>query len=336
MNGVVAVTGASGFVGGRLAAILLGRGFKVRAIHRRREAPVALRRLEAEGAELVRADLSDAAEARAALEGAASVIHAAALASDWGTRREFEEANVRATVCVLDAAEGCGLSQLVFVSSVSVHGFGRHAASTEEGPYYALRDAYPASKLKAERLALGRNRPGFSVASLRLGYVYGPGDTTSSYRMFEAARRGAFGWIGSGKSRTSLVYVDDACAALVAALGNPAVAGEAINIVGDEAVSWRELASVVYETSGADGHPRHVPKALAALAAATMTGFARLAGSHDAPPLTPYRVRRSTVEYVFSNEKARRILGFRPSIGYREGFSRAALAWGAEAARDAR
>ncbi len=186
---------------------------------------------------------------------------------------------------------------------------------------------YQASKLEAENMVLARNRPGFRTTSIRLGYVYGPGDTTSTYRMFDAASRGLFGYIGSGRNRTSVIYVDDACSALAAALGNEAVGGQAIDIVSGEAIAWRDIAAFVYSALGLEPRLRRVPVPLAWAVAYAMTALAALTRSAEGPSLTPYRVRRSTVEYVFSNEKAKRLLGFSPSTRFEEGIAKAALAY---------
>ncbi|MBU0927213.1 MAG: NAD-dependent epimerase/dehydratase family protein [Spirochaetes bacterium] len=326
-RGKVLVTGASGYIGGRLCSILASKGVRVRAAYRRPEPPEGLRALGRSGAELVRADLDTDEGAARAADGVSSVIHAAALASDWGEAEAFERANVAATRRMLDAAEAAGCDEFVFVGSMAVHGFGRHEGSTEEGPYYPLGHPYPESKLAAERLALGRDRPGFRASSLRLGYVYGPGDTTSTYRMFAAAERGAFGYLGSGLARTSVVYVDDACEALASALGNESVAGQAVGVVSSETVSWRELAAGVYEALGLPVRPRRLPLALAMPAAYVMSAAAALAGSRAGPPLTPYRVRRASVQYVFSNDKAARLLGFSPATAFKDGLAAAAAAY---------
>jgi nucleoside-diphosphate-sugar epimerase len=327
MSGPIVLTGASGFLGKRLAALLCEQGFAVRAVYRRPEPPPELASLAERGVALIRADLDDEEGMKAALTGAQAVIHAAALARDWGPASAFKSSNVDATLRLLKAARAAGAQEFVFVSSISVHGFGSHKASSEEGPYYPLSHLYPRSKLEAEQAVLAENGPGFSACSLRLGYIFGPGDTTSSYRMFDAARRGAFGWIGSGRNRTSMVYVDDAAQALASALGKPTVAGQAINVVGDETISWRDFARAVYDAIGASGRPIGVPKALAWIGAALLSAGARVSGSIEGPPMTFYRVRRSTVEYVFSNGKAKRLLGFAPRTGIREGLALAAAAY---------
>lgn len=336
-DGTVLVTGASGYVGKRLCAMLGSKGIPVRALYRRKDPPgelVALAEHAADSGgsrgstfELARGDLGSEADARRAVDGVAAVIHAAALARDWGPAAAFRAANVEATARLARAASAAGVREFILVGSVAVHGFGHHESSTEEGPYYPLDHPYPASKLEAERIVLAMDGPGFRTSSIRLGYVYGPGDTTSTYRMFDAAVRGAFGYIGEGSRRTSVVYVDDACAALGAALGNEAVAGQAVNVVSGEAIAWSDFADVVYGTLGLLPRPRRLPRALALVAARALEAAYRLAGSVEGPPLTTYRVRRSTVDYVFSNAKARHLLGFSPVTAFPEGLRLAAEAY---------
>lgn len=327
MSKLVAVSGATGFLGRRLVALLISEGYRVRALHRRGKTPVELLALACESLEIVRADLGNPSEMQERLKNVQVVIHAAALARDWGSKREFRNANVEATRTIAQAAMAAGCEQLIFVSSLSVQGFGFHDGSTEEGPYYPLSDPYPASKKEAESIVLSCLRPGFSACVLRLGYVFGPGDTTSTYRMFDAASRGSFGWIGKGENHTSMVYVDDACRALASAVGNPDTRGEIINIVGDEVVSWKDFARLVYEALGLKSSPRRLPKPIAFFVAIVLSAFATVSGNREGPALTLYRIRRSAVEYVFSNAKAKRILGFKPEVGIEKGLEAAAAAY---------
>ncbi len=327
MSFLVALTGASGFLGRRLTAMLLAEGFRVRAIHRRDVTPAGLSVLACDALEIFRADLENPVESLEALRNADVVIHAAALARDWGSGKDFMKANVEVTETLLGAARKSGCRQFIFISSLAVQGFGTHEGSTEEGPYYPVRHPYPASKKIAESAVLASEAPGFSVAVARLGYIFGPGDTTSTYRIFDAAAKGAFGWIGKGSNRTSMVYVDDACQAVLKIIGNPAVGGETLNIVGDASIAWKDFALLVYSVLGSGMKPVRLPKIPALLAAAALTGMFLVLGSREGPPLTFYRIRRSTVEYVFSNAKAKRLLGFAPSFSIEEGMRAAAAAY---------
>jgi nucleoside-diphosphate-sugar epimerase len=330
MTGAIGVTGAGGFLGSRLCRMLVEQGMRVRAVHRRDSTPPALAELAARpgaAVELVSADLESADGPRRAVEGCSALIHAAARVSDWGTREQYLRANFEATVALLHAAEKAGCARFVAVGTVGVHGMGSHRGTTEEGPYYGDLPDYQDTKLMAERAVLARNGPGFATSVLRMGYLYGPGDTTSTYRIFRAIEAGVFGYIGDGSARTSMIYVDDACRALIAALSSTETAGQAINITDGSAVSWKELTEEMYAVLGSRARPLRIPRALAAAGASILTAGARLVRSSRGPVLTAYRVRRQTTDFVFSNEKARRLLGFAPSVTYAEGMKLAAAAY---------
>jgi nucleoside-diphosphate-sugar epimerase len=329
----VAVTGASGFLGSTLCRLLQEQGVAVRAVHRRQGTPPALADVAATAAArgrdltLVSADLESVEGARRAVEGCSAVVHAAARVTDWGSEREFLSANLDATAALLDAAEAVGCSRFVYVSTTGVHGLQGHRGTTEAGPYYGGLNHYQRSKRLAEKAVLGRNRPGFTTTSLRMGYLYGPADTTTTYRMFRAIETGTFGWIGDGSARTSLIYVEDACRALAAALTSKGVAGQCINITDGSAVAWKDLVTEMYRALGSMRRPRGVPKPIALAVAGLLTAGAHLMGSRNGPALSAFRVRRSTTDCVFSNEKARDLLGFQPTVSFAEGLKRAADAW---------
>jgi nucleoside-diphosphate-sugar epimerase len=330
MEELVLVTGASGFIGQHLCSALAARGRRVRALYRRKEAPPELAAL-AEGTsslvELFRADLGDADRVREALLGARSVIHVAALASDWGSLETFMEANYEATARLVEAARSAGVGSFVYISSVGVHGFGSHVDSDEKGPYYPLRYPYQITKKLAEDYALSRDAPGFRVTALRPCNVYGPGDITSTYAMYDAIMSGFFGYIGSGKALTCPIYIDDLCEGVLAALDRGECAGEAIILGDGQKVSWRDYARVMFEAVGSRKRPVSMPKPIAYSAAAAMTGLAKALRSPKAPMLTMYRVVQGSHDYHFSNAKARELLGFSPKVFYEEGLQRTARSY---------
>lgn len=128
------------------------------------------------------------------------VYHIAARTSDWGSRQDFEKDNIQATVTMLDAAQEAGVRHFVYVSSLSVHGFGPHRNSTEQGPYYQE------SKRRAENMALSRHCQTFQVAVIRPGNVYGPDDTTMMFPLFEAIEKGRMGMVNGGRTLTPPIY----------------------------------------------------------------------------------------------------------------------------------
>jgi nucleoside-diphosphate-sugar epimerase len=112
----ILVTGASGFIGSHLVAALASRGESVRALYRRKEPPAALRDIAKRWpglVELFNADLGDASRVVQAVNGVDAVIHAAALAADWGPLDLFIKENYDATVLLLETARAAGAKTVV-------------------------------------------------------------------------------------------------------------------------------------------------------------------------------------------------------------------------------
>ena len=130
-----------------------------------------------------------------------------------------------------------------------------------------------------------------------------------------------------GKVNNAQPGMGQPCQAVLKIIGNPAAGGETVNIVGDASIAWKDFALLVYKVLDSGMKPVRLPKIPALLAAAALSGIFLALGSRDGPPLTFYRIRRSTVEYVFSNAKAKRLLGFTPSFGIEAGMRAAAAAY---------
>lgn len=326
----ILVTGASGFIGGHLCAALASRGDAVKALYRRKEPPASLRELARSSGglvELFNADLSDRTRVREAVSGVRAVIHSAALASDWGSLDLFMAANYEATVSLLEAARGAGAEAFVYFSSAVVHGFGPHIGTTERGPYFPLKYPYQITKLMTEEYVLAQHGASFKTTAIRPCNVYGAGDRMSTYQMFDAATKGAFGYIGSGGQLTCPIYIDDLCAGTLAALDRRESGGEAILLTDGQKVSWKDYARAMYAAIGSKRKPVSAPKPLAFAAAWLMSAAALAVRSASRPLLTLYPVEQGSQDYHFSNEKARELLGFAPTVFYEEGLRRTARAF---------
>jgi nucleoside-diphosphate-sugar epimerase len=322
----ILVTGGSGFIGGWITRILARRGYPVRALYRRSQIPLHLQRSRNLGAELQRRDLTVPEDVRDALQDVDAVIHCAALARDWGYEREFHLQNVEVTRILIDEARRAGCRVFVFLSSLSVYGFGVHRGSTEEGPFYRYVSGYQRSKKAAEELVLARSAPEFRVTVLRSGNAYGPGDTTTYYRLLAAVEKGVRGTVGGSPVLTSPVYVEDLVEAVILAMENRAAAGEVFNISSGEEVTWGEMMSYCAELL--DARPWfELPLFLTWIAAYLFNGLYRLFRIKAEPVVSPYRAAHIAWDYNFSIEKARRILGYQPKIDWRTGLSRTVAAY---------
>ena len=229
----VAVTGAGGYVARRLRERLSRAGARTVCVSRRR-----LRRLfPAERHVLT--DAYSADDLAAALEGCSALVHLAGSGRVGPDGAPYCETNgavaARAAVACDKAASaagrrgrGRGMERIVYLS-----GLGVSASPTT---------SYFASKLSAERALAASAVP---CTVLRPSFIVGRGDPLSRSLARQARRYGAVLVPGSGPHRTQPVHIDDACAALLAALRLPRLAGAVLDLVGPRAVPYRRLAAAL-------------------------------------------------------------------------------------------
>jgi len=324
----VMVTGASGFIGGHIARRLAEEGCTVFAVYRRELPPAHLEVLKAKGGVLVQADLSDEPslgendDFAAALAGSDGVVHAAAKTGDWGREREFIRSNLDPTRRLFEAARAAGCRSFVYISSIAVHGFGDHVGTTEEGPYYPHINPYQRTKKLAEEFVLKRNSKEIKTTAIRPGNVYGPGDATTMFPIFDAMERGLMGYLGSGETLTCPVYIDDLADAVIRALESEKSRGEAFNIVSGEKVTWKDLLETSAELLGLPAPGVHLSPFVSKCAAGMLSAVFHAFFIKRAPPLTFYRVHQLINNYDFSKEKAKELLGYSPKTGLHTGLER--------------
>ncbi len=254
----VAVTGGRGYVGRRLVALLHAQGFDVTVLHRPGrggDEPLPGRHRAV--------DLLDPAGLRDALDGAHVVVHLAARSGGIQFQRVFDADvfldNQRATRGVLEASARAGVARVLVASSAVVYAEHDSHPIPETAPCVTpFRDqvsGYAWSKLTDELLATWYADAGaFAVTSARFTGLYGPGGSFDPARAtvvhslirraVEAGPRGRLEVWGRGDAVRSFLHVDDAARALAAVL-QAGSGGEAYNIDASEAVTIRELATLV-------------------------------------------------------------------------------------------
>jgi 2-alkyl-3-oxoalkanoate reductase len=196
---LVAVTGATGFVGPHLVAALARRGWKIRLLVRRWSPLPSLAGVEAD---LVLGDVADEAALRRLVDGADTVIHAAGLIK---ARRaaDFMAVNRDGTARVSALAP---TARFVLLSSLAAR--------------EPLLSPYGASKRAAEDVVAGRSGPWLAV---RAPAIYGPGDRETLV-YFRAVARGVAPRPNLPDARLSLIHVADLADALALAVERPAPA----------------------------------------------------------------------------------------------------------------
>jgi len=319
------ITGASGFVGGRLAARMASEGRRVRCLAR---ASSDTSRLDALGLDVARGDLGDAASLARAAAGCETVVHCAALVSDWATVREIRTANVAGTRNLAGAAAAAGVRRLVHISTTDVYGHPGGRAVAEDEPQRTFANWYAQSKREAERELVGRRAP--EVVVLRPATVYGPGSVEVIGEIADAIRGGHMLLIGGGRAVAGLCYVENLLDAIVLALEHPAAAGRTFNVSDELDVSWRRLSRDL--AAGLDSPPPRLslPYPVAAAIGASLEHAYRLArrltGLRTRPLLSRQAVQVLGRDQLFSAAALRETLGWEPRTGYEEGLA-ATLAW---------
>ncbi len=204
---LLALTGATGFIGQYLLRQLPQRGYRMRVLLRR-PTPIALPATSA-----VIGDLAQPRNMAAALEGVDAVIHSAGLAHRMSGRPEddYRVLNTEATLMLARATQRAGVKRFVFLSSIRAQcGSSSDAVLTEALPP-APADAYGRSKLAAER---GLAELDLDWVALRLALVYGPGVKANMARLMRLARSPLPLPFGALSGRRSLLALDNLAAAI--------------------------------------------------------------------------------------------------------------------------
>lgn len=321
----VLVTGATGFLGGHLVEALVARGDQVRATTR---VTSDRRPLAGLPIEWVTGDLTTPETAPRAVEGVDLVIHSAARLSEAGLWPAFERANVDATRWLLHAARAAGVARFVYVSSPSVVAEYRDQVDIDERHPYPDRflNHYARSKALAEQEVLTENGPGFVTTSVRPRGIWGPRDWAGAFpTLLGKLRRGALRDISGGRRvRASLCYVDNAVDGCLRAATSERAGGQAYFLTDPEPVDiWHLIDRMAAEFALPPVSGRVSPTTLEfAVSACEALWQLPALRRRSAPPISRYVAGMLSKHSTYSIDKARRDLGYAPTVDLDEGLRR--------------
>jgi NAD dependent epimerase/dehydratase len=306
--GKILITGADGFIGSHLTEALVRAGYDVRAFVQYnsfnswgwldRCAPDVAGKFD-----VFAGDVRDPNGVKTAMQGCEAVLHLAALIAipySYHSPDTYVDTNIKGTLNIVQAARELGLGKVIHTSTSEVYGTARFVPITEEHPLQG-QSPYSASKIGADQIALSFYCAfGTPVTVIRPFNTYGPRQSA------RAVIPTVITQIASGKRQIKLGaihptrdfnYVADTVSGFIAALKSEQGAGEVINLGSNYEISIGDTVRVIAEAMGADIE--------------IVTDEQRL------------RPEKSEVDRLWaSNEKAAKLLGWKPGYGALDGFRR--------------
>ena len=344
----VLVTGATGFLGGRIVKIL-NEGFddksiplppvmkhvtQITATGRNEKLGQALidsldSSTTGKKVQFVKADLSDAGETFRLVQGHDIVIHSAALCALWTRWEDYIAANTTAAQNIVHACHLTGVQMLVHVSSPSLCvavDTGDRVNAVESDPVPSDEkqpNRYAATKKMAEEIVLDvTKRYNLPCVILRPRAIFGPGDTTLFPIIVDRLSKNKLPIIGGKNCIGDFTYVDNVVNACLCAMDKTPTNTKIYSITnGDPRKLWDVIDRIV-ETMNFKSPWKRIP-IWVAYSAASVFEFASvvllLFGIKKDPLLTRYSVNVLSRSSTFDISAAKKDLGYKPVVSFDDG-----------------
>lgn len=317
----VAITGASGFLGGALARAYCENGDNVITLVRKTSNISLLKEL---GVEIIYGELTDENVFHTLLKNADLSIHCAGLTTDIGPWEQFVTVNIGSTKNFFEASLKQECPKVIYVSSVAVYGNGRHHRGTDEETSYEtiIVDNYTRSKIIADRMAFEYHQNfNLPVTVIRPGYIWGPGDRAIMPLLVKAIKEGRLAVADGGTNIMHLSHIDNVVKGIMLAAKSEKSIGRAYNITDGSKVTTLRFLTDLIDIIGVEYKIRSFPYVPVYVAAYFLELYARLKRYRFKPPITRYTVRLSKYDQVFDISRAIYELGYKPQVNYKEGMA---------------
>ncbi|WP_442594289.1 NAD-dependent 4,6-dehydratase LegB [Neobacillus sp. D3-1R] len=304
----ILITGADGFIGSHLTEELIRRGYDVRAFvmynsfnswgwldHSPKEIKDNL--------EVFAGDIRDPYGVKIAMQDCDIVLHLAALIAipySYHSPETYVDTNIKGTLNIVQAARELGIQKVVHTSTSEVYGTARFVPITEEHPLQG-QSPYSASKIGADQIAMSfYDSFDTPVSIIRPFNTYGPRQSARAViptiiSQIAGGQRKIK--LGSLHPTRDFNYVKDTVEGFISVAESDKSVGEVINIGSNYEISIGETVELISEVMSIDIE--------------IQTDDIRL------------RPEKSEVERLWAdNQKAKKLLGWEPSFGGRDGLKR--------------
>ncbi len=304
----ILVTGADGFIGSHLTEELVRRGYNVRAFvfYNAFNSWGWLEQTEPEikkNLDIFAGDIRDPYGVKSAMKGCKLVFHLAALISipySYHSPDNYVDTNIKGTLNVMQAARELNMHKIVHTSTSEVYGTAKFVPITEEHPLQA-QSPYSATKIGADQIAMSFYHAfEMPISIVRPFNTYGPRQSARAVIptiITQIANRRGNIRLGALHPTRDFSYIKDTIKGFIAVAESNDTVGEVINIGSNFEISIKETLGLILDIMGANVE----------------------VDSEDCR----LRPLGSEVDRLWAdNSKAKRLTGWEPLYGGREGFKR--------------
>ncbi|XP_004501579.1 uncharacterized protein [Cicer arietinum] len=320
----VLVTGASGYLGGKLCNALVRQGYSVKVLVRPTSDLSAL----PPSSEIVYGDITDSSSLLSAFSDCSVVFHVAALVEPWlPDPSKFITVNVEGLKNVLEAVKQTKtVEKLIYTSSFFALGPTDGTIADENQVHHEkfFCSEYEKSKVTTDKIALQAASEGVPIVLLYPGVIYGPGKVTAGNvvaKMLVERFSGRLpGYIGNGNDKYSFSHVDDVVEGHIAAMKKGQI-GERYLLTGENA-SFNQVFDMVAVITNTRKPMIRIPLWVIEAYGWLLVLYSRITGT--LPFISPPTVNVLRHQWGYSCEKAKRELDYKPR-SLREGLAEVLL-----------
>lgn len=305
------ITGATGFIGNKLALKLANQGEIIHALCR---STSDISTLQHPSIKIFPGDVTDYSKITEAMQGCEYAYHLAAYARSYAKdKEEYNRINVKGTENICKAALETGTKKIVITSTIVTFGPTGKKPESEtikrnENVFYTT---YEHSKYLAEKVVDEYIQTGLNATTVNPTRVFGPGlmnESNSVTIMIQMYMKGKMRAIlGNGNGIGNYGYVDDIVDGHIAAMEKGRLAEK--YILGGENASYNQFFQVISEITGEKIFQFKIPIPVVIAFSKFEEMRAKLFGGN--PLITPEWVKTFALDWVYTSKKAEQELGYK-------------------------
>ncbi|WP_226665506.1 NAD-dependent epimerase/dehydratase family protein [Metabacillus litoralis] len=315
----VLVTGATGFLGQKLAIRLVSLGYNVTGIGRNSKIGEFL---QSNGVQYKMAALEDRNKIISLCQNQQFVFHCGALSSPWGKYKEFYLANVEGTKNVIEGCRKARVERLIHVSTPSISFYFDERRNVTETDLLPKRfvNHYAKTKYLAELEVDKAFKDGLAAITIRPRAIFGPGDNAILPRLIKVCEKGMFPKIGSGDVEIDLTYVENVVDAMLLCMtSTKETLGQKYNITNGERVNLYSIIEEVMNQLGKNFTYKEISYKKAMIIAQFLEYSSKVFLGGKEPILTRYTVSVLSQSQTLQIKKAEEELSYKPAVSIKEG-----------------